>query len=254
MDTLDDMTLVPHTTMRRRIAQHMVASTAVSAHAYAAIDVDYTAVDSVRHEVGQSWKQQHGFSLTYLPFVARAVALAVDKYRKLNSKFTEAGLEVRRETGLGIAVDVNFEGLVVPVIPQADHLSVSEIALAIHDLADRTRRGRLSAADVSGGTFTLSNPGPFGARMTFPIINQPQVAIMTVDAIALRPTVSSHPGSAPALAIRPIGNLTLAWDHRAFDGAYAASALSEIRTVLESRDWRSELDPLFSPVETPPAV
>jgi 2-oxoglutarate dehydrogenase E2 component (dihydrolipoamide succinyltransferase) len=242
MDSADDVTLVPHSRIRRRIAQHMVASNAVSAHAYALIDVDYFAVDKVRRECNDEWKQTYGYSLTYLPFVARAVVLGIAQYRKLNSRYTETGLEVRRETGLGIAVDMNFEGLVVPVIPGADQLTVPQLADAIHDLADRTRREELRSSDVSGGTFTLSNPGPFGARMTLPIINQPQVAILTVDAIAPRPAVGSDSEGSPSLTIRPIGNLTLAWDHRAFDGAYAASALNAIRTALESHDWQSEFD------------
>jgi 2-oxoglutarate dehydrogenase E2 component (dihydrolipoamide succinyltransferase) len=138
---------------------------------------------------------------------------------------------------------MNFEGLVVPVIPRAESLMVPQLAAGIHALAERTRRGELSSNDVSGGSFTLSNPGPFGARMTLPIINQPQVAILTVDAIALRPAVNSAPDAGPELVIRPIGNLTLAWDHRAFDGAYAASALNAIRTALESHAWRSEFEP-----------
>jgi 2-oxoglutarate dehydrogenase E2 component (dihydrolipoamide succinyltransferase) len=220
----------------------MVASNAVSAHAYALIDVDYTAVDQARAELGEKWRKAHGYSLTYLPFVARAVVMAIEQYPQLNARYTDAGLEVRREPGLGIAVDLNFEGLVVPVIHQAAALSVPQLAGAIQELAERTRHQQLKGSDVSGGTFTLSNPGPFGARMTLPIINQPQVAIVTVDAIALRPAVCRDAAGLPALTVRPIGNLTLAWDHRAFDGAYAASGLRAIRDALESHDWRSEFD------------
>jgi pyruvate dehydrogenase E2 component (dihydrolipoamide acetyltransferase) len=238
MATPDDVTLLPHSAIRRRIARHMVSSSAAAAHAYAMMDVDYSAVDEIRRRKAPRWRQEYGHSLTYLPFVARAVAIAIVRYPNLNARFTDDGLELRREIGLGVAVDLNFEGLIVPVIPQAHKLDVPAIAHAIDDLARRTRDGKLRNDDVTGGTFTLSNPGPFGARITLPIINQPQVAIMTVDAIAPRPTVVPE----NTLAIRPIGNLTLAWDHRAFDGAYAASALASIRSALESHDWSSEFE------------
>jgi 2-oxoglutarate dehydrogenase E2 component (dihydrolipoamide succinyltransferase) len=234
MASPDDVTLLPHTAIRRRIARHMVSSSSAAAHAYAMMDVDYSAVDEVRGQM----RQEHAYSVTYLPFVARAVIIAIGHYPNLNARFTDDGLELRREVGLGVAVDLNFEGLIVPVIPRAHELDVPTIAKAVDDLARRTRDGKLRNDDVTGGTFTLSNPGPFGARITLPIINQPQVAILTVDAIAPRPTVVPE----NTVAIRPIGNLTLAWDHRAFDGAYAASALGSIRSALESHDWRTEFE------------
>jgi pyruvate dehydrogenase E2 component (dihydrolipoamide acetyltransferase) len=247
MEIPDEVTLVPHTSIRRRIARHMVSSSAAAAHAYAMTDVDYSAVDEVRSLRGPRWRQEYGYSLTYLPFVARAVAIAIDQYPNLNARFTDDGLQLRREVGLGVAVDMNFQGLIVPVIPKANQLNVPAIAQGIQELADRTRGGKLRGEDVAGGTFTLSNPGPFGARTTLPIINQPQVAIVTVDAIAARPAVVPDGQGGNTLGIRPIGNLTLAWDHRAFDGAYAASALTAIRSALESHDWRAEFDS-----QTPP--
>jgi len=240
MDSPGEVTLVPHTTIRKRIARHMLASSTAAAHAYAMIDVDYSAVSEIRDMLGQLWRSEHGYGLSYLPFVARAVAIAIKEYPYLNARFTDAGLELRDDIGLGIAVDLNFEGLIVPVIQLANRLDVPAFGRAIDDLGSRARGGKLTGADVAGGTFTLSNPGPFGARTTLPIINQPQVAILTVDAIAPRPAVVADSESGHALAIRPIGNLTLAWDHRAFDGAYAASALTAIRTALESHDWRGE--------------
>ncbi|MGP4015009.1 2-oxo acid dehydrogenase subunit E2 [Saccharopolyspora sp. 5N708] len=241
MDSPGDVTLVPHTTIRKQIARHMVASRAEAAHAYAMIDVDYTAVDEVRRSVGPRWREEHGYSLSFLPFVARAVALAVERFPQLNARFRKEGLELRHEIGLGIAVDLDFEGLVVPVIPRAHQLDVPAIARAIDDLARRARTGGLTGQDVTGGTFTVSNPGPFGARTTLPIINPHQVAILTVDAIAARPAVVPDGEDTHALAIRPIGNLTLAWDHRAFDGAYATSALTAIRAALQTHDWASEV-------------
>lgn len=240
MASPDDVTLVPHTTIRRRIARHMVASSSAAPHAYATVDVDYGAVDTLRGVLGARWRQDHGYSLTYLPFVARAVAIGIGQYPQLNARYTDDGLELRSGVGLGIAVDMDFGGLIVPVVQQANTLGAAAFAREINALAGRTRRGELRGDDVAGGTFTLSNPGPFGARTTLPIINQPQVAIITVDAIAPRAAVVPDGEGGQALAIRPIGNLTLAWDHRAFDGAYASSALGAIRTVLESYDWQTE--------------
>jgi 2-oxoglutarate dehydrogenase E2 component (dihydrolipoamide succinyltransferase) len=221
----------------------MSASRATAAHVYAMTDVDYSAVDEVRSLMGPWWRQEYGYRLTYLPFVARAVVIGIGQYPKLNARFTDDGLELRHEVGLGVAVDMNFEGLIVPVIPRANRLDVPSIAQAIDGLARRARDGTLRSGDVAGGTFTLSNPGPFGARTTLPIINQPQVAIVTVDAIAPRPAVVPDGEGGNTLAIRPIGNLTLGWDHRAFDGAYAATALGAIRSALESHDWRTEFGP-----------
>ncbi|MFC8827368.1 2-oxo acid dehydrogenase subunit E2 [Streptomyces sp. NPDC057137] len=240
MASPDDVTLVPHTTIRRRIARHMTASSRAAPHAYATVDVDYSAVDTVRRIHAARWRQEHGYSLTYLPFAARAVATGIGQYPQLNARYTDDGLELRSSVGLGVAVDMNFEGLIVPVVQRADTLDVPAFAREINALAGRTRSGELRGGDVAGGTFTLSNPGPFGARTTLPIINQPQVAIITVDAIAPRPAVVPDGEGGHTLTVRPIGNLTLAWDHRAFDGAYAASALGAIRTALESHDWRTE--------------
>jgi pyruvate dehydrogenase E2 component (dihydrolipoamide acetyltransferase) len=238
MDSAADVTLVVQSTIRRRIADRMARSSAVVPHAYAMIDVDYGSVAAVRRQHGPQWRKDHGRGLSYLPFVARAVAIGIRQFPHLNGRFTEEGLAVPTDIGLGIAVDLDFEGLIVPVIPEAGRRTVPGLARAVDDLAVRARGGKLRGEDVAGGTFTLSNPGPYGARRTLPIINQPQVAILTVDAIEPRPAVVDG----RSLAVRPIGNLTLAWDHRAFDGAYAASALAAIRSALESHDWASEFE------------
>jgi pyruvate dehydrogenase E2 component (dihydrolipoamide acetyltransferase) len=253
METPDEVALVPHSAIRKRIARHMQASSAAAAHVYAMVDVDYSTVDQTRRRWAPQWREEHGYGLTYLPFVARAVSLAIAQYPNLNSRFTDAGLELRRSVGLGIAVDLDFEGLIVPVIADAEQLDVPELARAINDLADRARGNRLRSQDVAGGTFTLSNPGPFGARTTLPIINQPQVAIITVDAIAPRPVAVPDNDGGHTVAVRPIGNLTLAWDHRAFDGAYAASALSAIRSTLISHDWSTEFGSWTAAANYPPA-
>jgi 2-oxoglutarate dehydrogenase E2 component (dihydrolipoamide succinyltransferase) len=235
--------VIPFSNIRKRTAEHMVRSQATSAHVLTAVEVDFDAVDRVRLVEKDAFKAEEGFSLTYLPFVSRAVIDAIRDFPHVNASVGDNQLIIHRAVHLGIAVDLNFEGLIVPVIPAADQLDVPGLATAINDLAGRARSGRLRGEDVAGGTFTLSNPGPFGARTTLPIINQPQVAIVTADAIAPRPVAvpdTTHGHGGHHVAIRPIGNLTLAWDHRAFDGAYAASALSAIRAALESHDWDTE--------------
>ncbi|MEV6236609.1 2-oxo acid dehydrogenase subunit E2 [Lentzea sp. NPDC051838] len=227
MDSPADVTLVAHSTIRRRIARHMVEASAAAAHAYAMIDVDYSTVAEVRRRR----------KLSYLPFVTRAVAIGIEQYPYLNGRFTDHGLEVAHEVRMGIAVDLNFQGLIVPVISHAEKLSVPEFAVEIKELAARAHAGKLRNENITGGTVTVSNPGPYGARRTLPIINHPQVAILTVDAVEPRPAVDGD-----SVVVRPIGNLTLAWDHRAFDGAYATSALAAIRTTLQSHDWETEFE------------
>ncbi|MFJ5263323.1 2-oxo acid dehydrogenase subunit E2 [Streptomyces sp. NPDC088387] len=240
MSSPDEVILVPHPTVRRRAARHLLAASNGVAHAHALVDVDYGAVDAVRGRRGPAWREEHGHGLGCLPFVARAVLLAVEAYPRLTARFTDEGLELRRTVGLGIAVDLDFEGLVVPVIQDAGRAGVPELARSIHTLAARARSGQLTGADVSGGTFTLSNPGPFGARQTLPIVNAPQVAIITVDAVAPRPVAVPDGRGGHTVVVRPVGNLTLAWDHRAFDGAYAARALGAVREALETHAWDAE--------------
>ena len=150
-------------------------------------------------------------------------------------------LVVHHDVHLSIAVDLGFEGLVAPVVKDADGKRLRLIAREIHDLAGRARARQLMPDDVLGGTFTITNPGPYGTFMTLPIINQPQVAIVSTDGVKQRPVVVTGPGG-DAVAIHHTGILALTWDHRAFDGAYAAAFLNAMREVLEQRDWEAELD------------
>jgi 2-oxoglutarate dehydrogenase E2 component (dihydrolipoamide succinyltransferase) len=205
------------------------------------VDVDFENVDRARKPIKDDWRKHEGFGLTYLPFIVRAAVAALEKFPQLSATFEESELVISRSLGIGIAVDLDFQGLVVPVIQQAEGKSLQEIARGIQDLAQKAKVKKLSPDDVKMGTFTVTNPGPFGARFTLPVINQPQVAILATDAIALRPIVVTGADGTPEVVIHPVGNLTLAWDHRAFDGAYAASALGEMKAVLETRDWAAEL-------------
>src|SRR5690606_6821913 len=164
-----------------------------------------------------------GFSLTYLPFISRAIVDAIREFPEVNASFGQNELVVHNYVNLGIAVDLDFKGLMVPVIRDADGKRLRALAREITDLAGRARSKQLGPDDIAGGTFTITNPGPFGTTMTLPVINQPQVAIISTDAVKRRPVVVEVPGGGEAIAVHPTGNITLTWDHRAFDGAYAAA-------------------------------
>jgi len=234
-------TVVPHTNIRKRTAEHMIRSIQTSAHVYASIEVDYEAVERVRRAHKDAWKAEEGFGLTYLPFIARAVVDALHEFPHANATFTDEALIVHDYLNLGIAVDLDFKGLMVPVVRDADGKRMRAIARDISDLAARARSKKLTPDDISNGTFTITNPGPFGTLLTMPIINQPQVAILSTDGVKRRPVVVTSPEGSESIAIHSVGNLALTWDHRAFDGAYAAAFLHKIKELLETRDWLAEL-------------
>ncbi len=234
-------TVIPHSNIRKRSAEHLRRSHDTSAHVYASIEVDFEAVDRVRRANKDAWKAEEGFSLTYLPFVARAVIDAIHEFPEVNATFTADALIVHNYLNLGIAVDLDFKGLMVPVVRDADGLRMRAVAREVSDLAGRARSKKLTPDDISDGTFTITNPGPFGTLLTMPIINQPQVAILSTDGVKRRPVVIQLPDGSESIAIHSVGNLALSWDHRAFDGAYAAAFLHKIKDHLETRDWAAEL-------------
>jgi pyruvate dehydrogenase E2 component (dihydrolipoamide acetyltransferase) len=234
-------TVVPFTNIRRRTAEHMVRSKHTSAHTMVAVEVDYSGVDRVRTVEKDRFKQAEGFSLTYLPFIARALVDALHDFPNVNSSVGEDSLIVHQDINIGIAVDLDFEGLLVPVIHEADGKRLRMLARDISSLAAKARSKKLTMDDISGGTFTITNAGPFGTLITVPVINQPQVAILSTDGVRKRPVVVEMPDGSDGLAIHPVGNLVMSWDHRAFDGAYAAAFLRSIKEILETRDWAAEL-------------
>ncbi|MDQ4133332.1 MAG: 2-oxo acid dehydrogenase subunit E2 [Actinomycetota bacterium] len=236
-----DDEIVPFSNIRRRTAEHMVRSVATSAHVLTATEVDFFNVDRVRAQVKNEFKAKEGFSLTYLPFIARAVVDAIEDFPHVNSSVGDDQLIVHRRVHLGIAVDINFEGLIVPVIHDADSQRLRALARTAADLARRARSRELTADDISGGTFTITNPGPFGTFLTSPIINQPQVAILSTDGVKKRPVAIPLPDGSDGIAVHPVGNLALTFDHRAFDGAYAAAFIARCKEILETRDWSAEL-------------
>ncbi len=233
--------VIAFSNIRRRTAEHMVRSKATSAHTLVAVEADFEGIEQVRRSHRERFKAEHGASLTYLPFVARAVVDGLRAFPMLNASVGDDELVVHRELHLGIAVALEAEGLIVPVVHGADGKRLVALARDMADLAQRARTRRLGADDIAGGTFTITNPGPFGTFLTVPIINQPQVAILSTDGVKRRPVVVPLPGGGEAIAVHSVGILALSFDHRAVDGAYAAGFLARVREVIESRDWAEEL-------------
>jgi pyruvate dehydrogenase E2 component (dihydrolipoamide acetyltransferase) len=227
--------------IRRLTGAHMVNSLAVAPHAFSVVEVDYANVDATRAKVKASWKEAEGFSLTYLPFISRAIVDAIAAFPHMNASVGADELIVHKFIDLGIAVDLDYTGLLVPVVRDAESKRLRALAREINDLANRARNRKLSPDEISGGTFTISNNGSAGSVLTSAIINQPQVAIISTDAIKRRPVVVDVPGGGESIAIHSVGNIAMSWDHRAFDGAYAAGFLVKIKDILENRDWSSEL-------------
>ena len=232
---------IPFDNIRRRTAEHMVRSKATSPHVYTSIEVDYERVDRARRAEQDDWRIREGFPLTYLPFIVRAFCDTVEEYPNINASVDGENLVVHHDIHVGIAVDLDFKGLIAPVIRSADGKRLRLIAREIHDLATRARSKQLMPDEIAGGTFTITNPGPWGTYMTLPIINQPQVAILSTDGIRKRPWVVTGPDGEDSLAIRHVGILALTWDHRAFDGAYAAAFLQAMKDEIQERDWGAEL-------------
>jgi 2-oxoglutarate dehydrogenase E2 component (dihydrolipoamide succinyltransferase) len=227
--------------IRQTTGAHMVASKAISPHVLSVVEVDYANVDLTRLRVREEFKALEGFSLTYLPFISRAVVDALADFPHMNASLGDNELIVHRYIDLGIAVDLDYQGLLVPTVRDAEGKRLRALSREINDLATRARSHHLTPDDISNGTFTIANNGSAGSVLTMPVINQPQVAILSTDAISKKPVVIEVPGFGESIAIHPVGNLAMAWDHRAFDGAYAAGFLSRVKLILETRDWSSEV-------------
>ena len=234
-------TVTPLSKIRKLTGAHMIMSQKVSPHALSVVEVDYANVDATRNAIKDQWKQSEGFTLTYLPFIARAIVDALAEFPNLNASIEGDNLIVHNYVDLGVAVDLQFQGLLVPVVRSADSKRLRAIAREIFDLATRARSRKLTPDEIQGGTFTISNNGSAGSVLTMPIINQPQVAILSTDAIVRKPVVAQLSDGSESIAIHPVGNLAMSWDHRAFDGAYAAGFLAKIKQVLETQDWSAEI-------------
>ncbi len=234
--------VIPFDNIRRRTAEHMVQSLATSAHVYTSIEVDFERLERVRAAHRGAWKTTRASrSPTCRSSRARSATPCTSSRRSTRASARTRSI-VHHDVNLSIAVDLDFQGLVAPVIRDADGKRLRLIAREVHDLAERARTKKLVPDDVLGGTFTITNPGPFGTFATLPIINQPQVAILSTDGIKKRPVVVTGPDGDDTIAIHHTGLLVLTWDHRAFDGAYAAAFLQGMRNALEQHNWEDELD------------
>ncbi len=234
--SVDGREVIPFNRMRRVTAEHMVRSKTISPHVHQGMEVDFFQVERARNNKGVDFKRQEGFSLSYLPFIVAAVCEAIGKFPKVNAHVEGENLVVFDHVNVAIAVDLDFEGLVVPVIKDASKKNVSELSRTISELANRAKAKTLTPEDYQGATYTISNNGSFGTLFTTPIINQPQVAILSTDAITNRPLAVEREGE-NHLVIRPVGILTQAFDHRAIDGAYAAAFLHRVKEIIETKDW-----------------
>lgn len=234
-----DEVLVPMTQMRKGISAQMTRALAVP-HAYVHMEVDATALVRRRESAKRDYQAREGLSLSYVPFVVKAAVAALKRYPTFNAHWTEPGLLAKRRVNMGVAVAVD-DGLIVPVVRDVDQLSINGINHAIADVAARARSGKLRVDDFGGGTFTIDNTGWFGSNLTMPIINVPEVAILTMEAITKRPVVVETPDG-DVIAIRPVMNMVLAIDHRANDGAQAAAFLGEVKAWLEAVGPETPID------------
>ena len=230
--------------LRKRIAENMVMSKQTSAHVMTSVEVDYENVEILRSKHKKSFKEENGFSLTYLPFISLATIYALREYPVVNSSFDlDKGIHnFHSNINLGIAVDLNQEGLLVGTLREADSFSLKGLARKISDTSAKLRKGSYDLDDVSGSTFTISNNGSFNSFLTSPIINQPNVAILSTESVKKRPVVIEAQDGTDSIAIRHTGMLSLTWDHRAFDGSVALLFLNSIREKLENSDWSQELN------------
>jgi 2-oxoglutarate dehydrogenase E2 component (dihydrolipoamide succinyltransferase) len=224
--------------MRLITADLMVKSLKTSAHVWTSVEVDFEHVEQVRQRHREQFKKSEGMSLTYLPFIARAVCDALREFPTVNASIDieSQTMTLHHYVNLGIAVDLSEQGLVAPVVKNADSLNIRGLARNIAAVAAGARARTLAAADMSGSTFTITNPGPFASYASAPVINQPNVAILSTDGIARRPVAVGD-----AIAIHHMSILGFSYDHRAFDGATASLFLRYLRDAIQDRGWDAEL-------------
>ncbi len=226
-----DEVLVPMTQMRKGISAQMTRALAVP-HAYVSMEVDVTNLVRLRESAKRDFQAREGLSLSYVPFVVKASVEALRRHAEFNAHWTDDGLLAKRRVNVGVAVAVD-DGLIVPVVRDVDALSIAGLNRAIADVASRARAGKLRLDDFGGGTFTVDNTGWLGSNLTMPIINVPEVAILTMEAITKRAVVVESPAG-NSIAIRPVMNMVLGIDHRANDGAGGAAFLRTVKAWLEA--------------------
>ncbi|MCT7377695.1 dihydrolipoamide acetyltransferase family protein [Chelativorans salis] len=235
-----EVDVVPLNRIRKRSAEHLSEAWRTVPHVVQAVEADFTRLDKMRRKANEENAERWDFRLSYLPFIARATCLAIRDYPQVNARLDGERLLVARRVHLGIAVDLDHDGLVVPVVRGADDLTLVGLARAINEAVARARAGKLTADDLSGATYSISNSGTFGTMFTAPIVNAPQVAILSTDGVRKKPVVVSDEDG-DRIGVGLIGILAQSFDHRAFDGAYSAAFLARLRTIIETRDWSQEI-------------
>ncbi len=223
----------PMSVMRKKIAEHMLMSRRTSAHVTTVYEIDMTRIARLREQNKRSFQERYGTKLSFMPFIFQAVTQAIRNFPVTNAQVSGDQIIYKQDINLGIAVALDW-GLIVPVIKRADSLSLSGLASAANDLANRARTKQLKPDEVAGGTFTITNPGVFGGLFGTPIINQPQVAILGVGAIEKRPKVITSPEGDDYIAIRSMAYFALSYDHRIVDGADAEKFLAYVKEILEA--------------------
>jgi len=230
--------LVPMSNMRKIIAQRMIESRRTSAHVHCMFEVDITRIVNLRNKLKNGFEQRHGARLTFMPFFVRAAIIALQQFPLVNSSLEGDSIRYHQHVNAGIAVALDW-GLIVPVLKNADELNFLGLQRGITDLGERSRSKKLMPADVEGATFTITNPGQFGAVFGLPIINQPNLAILGVGGITKQPTVVTDKEGTDSIAIRSVVHLTLGYDHRVIDGAIADQFMALIKKTLEN--WSEEV-------------
>src|SRR5271170_4002233 len=230
--------LVPMSNMRKIIAQRMIESRRTSAHVHCMFEVDLTRIVNLRNKLKNGFEQRHGARLTFMPFFVRAAIIALQQYPIVNSSLEGDSVRYHKHVNAGIAVALDW-GLIVPVLKNADELNFLGLQRGITDLGERARSKKLMPTDVEGATFTITNPGQFGAVFGLPIINQPNVAIMCVGGITKQPMVITDKDGTDSIAIRSVVHLTLGYDHRIIDGAVADQFMAVVKKTLEN--WGEEV-------------
>ena len=230
--------VVPMTTMRKKIAEHMIMSKRTSAHVHGVFEVDMTRIVRLRERMKAKFEQATGNKLTFTPFFARAAVHGLRKWPIVNSSVEGDNIRYHAAVNLGIAVALDW-GLIVPVVKNAEERSFVGLQRAISDLGERARAKKLKPEEVQGGTFTITNPGIFGAKFGMPIINQPQVAIMGIGGIVKKPVVVTDRDGNDSIAIRSMMHMSIGYDHRIIDGAVADQFMMEVKKFLEN--WNEEL-------------
>jgi pyruvate dehydrogenase E2 component (dihydrolipoamide acetyltransferase) len=233
----ENVEIEPMSKVRQITAAHMTYSKATSAHVTTVFHIDFSKVNKARLQARDGFFKKEGTKLTYMPFIFKAVATALKAHRSVNAAIDGTNIVYKKDINIGMAVDMGARGLIVPVIKNADQLSLVGLAKTANDLADRARGKKLKPEETQGGTFTVTNPGVFGSLFGTPIINQPQVAILGIGAIEKRPIVVEDEDGNDAIVIKTMSYFGISYDHRLVDGADADRFMIDVKKVIEEGTW-----------------